>query len=85
MQSGLILAGFLILALLPATAAAVPPETTPAQVHAAMARPIAAVSTPVSTPLARPSSRFSETVRLVLIGSGLMALAAVVKRTTRIQ
>lgn len=74
--------GFLGLVLLPIAAAALAPDPPPA-LHVAIAQPIAAVSAPL---MPAPSSpRLSETGLLVLIGSALMGLGTLVRRTTRIQ
>ncbi len=73
-------AGFLVLALLP-VAAAVSPEAVPET----------AVPVAIAQPLAMPllTKRDAEPILpesglLVLVGTGLMGLAAIVRRTTKI-
>ena len=76
-----IVAGFLGLALLPVAAAAVSPDTPPPNpMPVAIAQPIA-----VRAPqLPAWSPRLSETGLLVLVGTGLLGLGAVVRRTTSV-
>lgn len=71
--------GLLILALLPVAAAISPDATAPPQLPVAIAQPIAGVPLPGagSTPW------LPEPGLLVLVGSGLMGLAAIVRKTTR--
>jgi hypothetical protein len=71
-------AGFLMLALLP-VAAAVSPEAVTPDVPVAIAQPIAEM------PLPGAGSRrlLPEPGLLVLVGTGLMGLAAIVRRSTR--
>jgi hypothetical protein len=69
-----------VLALLPVAAAVSPDAVPPAQVPVAIAQPIA--SMPLMS--ARASGRLlSEPGLLVLVGTGLMGLAAIVRRSTR--
>lgn len=71
-------AGFLVLALLPVAAAVSPDSVTP-DVPVAIAQPIAAMPIPVAA-----SGRvLPEPGLLVLVGTGLMGLAAIVRRSTR--
>jgi hypothetical protein len=75
------MAGFLGLALLPAAAAAVAPDT-PSTMPMAIAHPMPAVSRPPGPSASSP--RVSEAGLLVLVGAGLLALGSVVRRTTSV-
>ena len=75
------MAGFLGLALLPVAAAAVSAEV-PSTVPMALAHPAPSVSAPLASPGA--SRRLSEAGLLVLVGAGLVALGAVVRKTTSV-
>jgi hypothetical protein len=72
-------AGFLFLALLP-VAAAVSPETPPSAVPVAITQPL----TMSLWPTRDMHPMLPESGLLVLIGGGLMGLAAVVRRTTKV-
>jgi hypothetical protein len=72
-------AGLLMLALLPVAAAVSPDAPSTTAVPVAIAQPIVM---PVVT-TAPGHAILPETGLMVLIGSGLMGLAAVVRRTTR--
>ena len=72
--------GFLVLALLPVAAAVSPDAVTPTQVPVAIAQPIA--SMPL-LPRATSGRLLPEPGLLVLVGTGLMGLAAIVRRSTR--
>jgi hypothetical protein len=83
-------AGVLVAALLP-MAAAMPADAPPApplepssRVPVAIAQPLAAMDTGVlvSMPTTKGPARLPESGMLVLVGSALMGLAAVVRRTT---
>ncbi len=81
LRRGVTLGGLLTLALLPVVATAVSTEApSRAPVPVAIAQSIAVVSAPLLP--VRPSARFSETGLLVLVGTGLMGLAALVRKTT---
>jgi hypothetical protein len=77
------LTGFLGLALLPVAATAVSPEAPAAQMPVAIVQPIAAVSAPLMPAPAAP--RLSETGLLVMVGTGLLLLGAVVRKATQVQ
>ena len=89
MRQAMTTAGFLGLALLPIIGAvspeAVPPHAPPQGVPVAIAQPLAAMEH--GSLVAIPSSPVAEAMlpesgMLVLVGSALMGLAAVVRRTT---
>ena len=73
--------GLLVLALLPVVAA-VPPEAAQpaAPMPVAIAQPLAVMPSPLGS---TPTTVLPETGLLVLVGAGLMGLAAVVRRTTK--
>lgn len=71
-------AGFLVLALLP-VAAAVSPEVPPTSVPVAIAQPLTMPLLPSDGRAVLPESGL-----LVLVGGGLLGLAAVVRRATRV-
>ena len=73
-------AGFLVLALLPVAAAVSPDAVPPTTVPVAIAQPIAAMPL---IPIAASGRILPEPGLLVLVGTGLMGLAAIVRRTTR--
>ena len=85
-------AGLLILALLPLIGAvspdaASPVNNTPSRVPVAIAQPLAAMdgATLVGMPASsRTSAMLPESGMLVLVGSALMGLASIVRRTTRV-
>ena len=70
-------AGFLVLALLPVAAAVSPDAVPPTNVPVAIAQTIAAM------PLFPVGRLLPEPGLLVLVGTGLMGLAAIVRRSTR--
>ena len=73
-------AGLLVIALLP-VAAAVPAEPTlPSEVPVAITQPLGAMGTDL---LARDGSALPESELLMLVGTGLMGLAAILGRTMR--
>ena len=89
MRKAITTTGFLGLALLPILGAVspdpVPPPAAPQGVPVAIAQPLAAMKS--GSLVAIPSSPVAdamlpETGMLVLVGSALMGLAAVVRRTT---
>lgn len=77
-----IVTGVFCLALLPVLAAAAP-DAPPNNLHVAIAQPIGAAGAPLLSSSSSP--RLFESGILVLVGSGLMALGAVVRRATRVQ
>jgi hypothetical protein len=82
-------AGFLVAAVLPIVAAMPSEPTAPAldpsqRVPVAIAQPLAAMDTGilVAIPSTPGPARLPESGMLVLVGSALMGLAAVVRKTT---
>jgi hypothetical protein len=69
-----------LLALGPAVLATSPATTPPADVPMAVAQPLAKVPTPGSI---RSPSLLSDPSVLLLVGSALMGLASIVRRTTK--
>jgi hypothetical protein len=89
LRSVMLTMGVLVAALLPMMAAvpadAPPPAVDPSsRVPVAIAQPLAAMDTGVlvSMPTTKGPARLPESGMLVLVGSALMGLAAVVRRTT---
>ena len=80
MRRVVISAGLLVLALLPVVAAVSPEQPPQAPMPVAIAQPLAVMPSPLGTPAA---PLLPESGLLVLVGTGLMGLAAVVRRTTR--
>ena len=73
-------AGFLVLALLPVAAAVSPEAVPPTAVPVAIAQPL----TMPLLPTGAGRAVLPESGLLVLVGSALMGLAAVVRRTTKV-
>jgi hypothetical protein len=69
--------GLLIVALLPVAAAISPEAAAQAEIPVAITQPIA------HTAFAPATRTLPESGMLILVGSGLLALAAVVRKTTR--
>jgi hypothetical protein len=73
-------AGFLVLALLPVAAAVSPDAPDPAAVPVAITQPV----TMSLLPTHEGRGVLPESGLLVLVGSALMGLAAIVRRTTKV-
>jgi hypothetical protein len=75
------MAGLLMVALLPVAAAvSAEPATTPAPVPMAIAQPLGALGTAAGGPIG--GAMLPESGLMVLVGTGLLGLAAVLRRTT---
>ena len=79
MRRAVTTAGLLIMALLPVAAAVSAEPATSTQVPVAIAQPLGTLGTEMlpQTPI------LPESGLLILVGSGLMGLAAIVRRTTK--
>ena len=73
------LMGFLALATVPAATTAVSPDRSPQPMPVALAQPPIAVG---SARLPLWSPRLSEAALLLLVGTGLLGLGAIVRRTS---
>ena len=71
--------GLLIMALLPVAAAVSPDDAQPADVPVAITQPIGNFAVVRS----RGAATLSESAMTLLVGSGLIGLASLVRRTTR--
>jgi len=72
--------GFLFLALLPVAAAVSPEAEPPTSVPVAIAQPL----TMPLLPSSESRATLPESGLLVLVGTGLLGLAAIVRRTTKV-
>lgn len=73
-------AGFLVMALLPVAAAVSPDPAPPSTVPVAITQPLGNLATGLA-PAGAPV--LPESGLIVLVGSGLLGLAALMRRTTR--
>jgi PEP-CTERM motif-containing protein len=74
--------GVLLMALLPVTAAVSTDAATPEDIPVAIAQPIGRITTALGQPSATPV--LPEPGMMILVGSGLLGLATVVRRSTRV-
>ena len=74
--------GVLLLALLPVTAAVSTDAATPDEIPIAITQPIGHITSAFSTSTGAPL--LPDTGMMVLVGSGLLGLATVVRRSTRV-
>jgi hypothetical protein len=88
MRNMMVTAGLVLMALIPMAATPsdqpVPPHDQSSPVPVAIAQPLAAMDTGVlvAIPSRRSGARLPESGMLVLVGSALMGLAAIVRKTT---
>jgi hypothetical protein len=73
-------AGLLVIALLPVAAAVSAEPALPSEMPVAITQPLGAMGTDL---LARDGSALPESGLLMLVGTGLMGLAAILGRTMR--
>ena len=80
MRRTAVMFGVLVLALLPLTAAVSTDAATPDEIPVAITQPIGRIAAPLGS---AGAPLLPETGMMMLVGSGLLALGTIVRRSTR--